>query len=355
MGPSSSVREAKTPLKLVTPETHEPADSSALPPGEAANVVLLARDPLLIELLGYTSRENHLIWRAEDVTHATDLLFSAKRGVLLIDAGLTTHDTPAIVDNIHQQFPKLPVIVIGRQDDEIELGERIADGRVFRFLHKPLSAKRIKNFLNAAAQRTPDMPPPRPRDSRPLWKRVKFRRPRLDIPNIVIERFQRNTMAALTGALVAGGLTWMTIERPWESWAMPAVIAERDQGMSLQVRESEVARLLDAAQLAQDEGRLVAPEGANAIELYRWVLLLDPDNGPAKEGLAGTADRLIRAVEPSLKAGDIAGAAGALDAARSADPAHPAIPLYADKLQAELDRARAPRIPQRLQGREAGN
>jgi hypothetical protein len=348
MGPSSSAREAKANLTLVSSEEGGQGDSSPLPPGEAANVVLLARDPLLIELLGYTSRENHVIWRAEDPGHATDLLFSAKRGVLLIDAGLTTHDTPSIVDNVHRQFPKLPIIVIGRQDDEAELGERISDGRVFRFLHKPFSARRIKNFLNVAAQRTPDMPPPRPRDRRPLWKRVQFRRPRLDLPNIVIERFQRNTVALLAGALFAGTLTWLTLARPWEAWTLPAVIAKQDQGMSPQVRESEVARLLEAAQLAQDEGRLVAPEGANAIELYRWVLLLDPENGGARAGLAATADRLIRAVEPSLKAGDVAGAAGALDAARSADPAHPAIPAYADKLQAELDRARAPRIPERL-------
>ena len=355
MGPSSSAREAKAALTLVSSETDGQGEACALPPGEAANVVLLARDPLLIELLGYTSRENHLIWRAEDPVHAVDLLFSAKRGVLLIDAGLTTHDTPSIVDSIHRQFPKLPVIVIGRQDDEAELGERISDGRVFRFLHKPLSARRIKNFLNVAAQRTPAMPPPRPRDRRPLWRRVKFRLPRLDIPNIVIERLQRNITALLMGALLAGSLTWLTLTRPWEAWTLPAVIAEQESGMSPAVRESEVARLLEAAQLAQDEGRLVAPEGANAIELYRWVLLLDQENAAARAGLAATADQLIRAVEPSLKAGDIAGAAGALDAARSADPAHPAIPVYADKLQAELDRARAPRIPERLQRRETVN
>ncbi len=348
MGPSSSSREAKAALSLVSSEADGQGEANPLPPGEAANIVLLARDPLLIELLGYTSRENHVIWRAEDAAHATDLLFSAKRGVLLVDAGLTTHDTPSIVDAIHKQFPKLPIIVIGRQDDEAELGERISDGRVFRFLHKPLSAKRIKNFLNVAAQRTPSMPPPRPRDSRPLWKRVKFRRPRFDIPNIVIERFQRNTLALFMGALLAGSLTWLTLARPWESWTLPAVIAEQEPGMSPQVRASEVARLLEAAQLAQDEGRWVAPEGANAIELYRWVLLLDPENDTARAGLAATADRLIGAVEPSLEAGDIAGAAGALDAARSADPAHPSIPVYADKLQAELDRARAPRIPERF-------
>lgn len=348
MGPSTSAREAKAALTLVSSDAEGQADAPPLPPGEAANVVLLARDPLLVELLGYTSRENHVIWRAEDPEHATDLLFSAKRGVLLIDAGLTTHDTPSIVDAIHLRFPKLPIIVIGRQDDEAELGERISDGRVFRFLHKPLSAKRIKNFLNVAAQRTPSMPPPRPRDTQPLWKRARLRRPRLDIPNIVIERFQRNTVALFMGALLAGSLTWLTLTRPWESWTLPAMILEQEHGMSPQVRESEVARLLEGAQLALDEGRLVAPEGANAIELYRWVLLLDPQNGPARAGLAATADRLIRVVEPSLKAGDIAGAAGALDAARSADPAHPAIPVYAEKLQAELDRARAPRIPDRL-------
>ncbi len=118
-----------------------------------ANVVVLSADPALIDLLREAVAGVHRVWRADDVTHAADLMVASGNAVLLIDAALADHDTKALVTQVHQQFPDLAIIVAGRRDDEHELAPLVSEGTIFRFLHKPASAERIRNFVDATQRR----------------------------------------------------------------------------------------------------------------------------------------------------------------------------------------------------------
>src|SRR4029453_6706024 len=58
--------------------------------------------------------------------------------------------------------------------------------------------------------------------------------------------------------------------------------------------------LLAAAGAAFDAGRLIAPPGNNALELYRRVLAAHPDDPQAEAGLDRIADQLLTSAETAM-------------------------------------------------------
>src|SRR5262245_36554752 len=125
----------------------------ALPRTSGANVVVLHAGPALIDLLREAVAGHHRVWRADDVTHAADLMVASGNAVLLIDTALADQNAKAMVIQVHKQFPDLAIIVAGRREDEQELAPLVSEGAIFRFLHKPASAERIRNFVDATQRR----------------------------------------------------------------------------------------------------------------------------------------------------------------------------------------------------------
>lgn len=72
---------------------------------------------------------------------------------LVLDAGAVGPGAVVAVMRLYQHFPSLPVIAVGTREDEVRLGHLISAGRIYRFLHRPLSGARTRNFLEAALRR----------------------------------------------------------------------------------------------------------------------------------------------------------------------------------------------------------
>jgi len=322
-------------------------DASAGESASAAaltNLVVLAEDGALIEVLKNTLEGRQRIWRAENVVHAADLLIAAQHGILLVDCALGAGETPTLVGQLHRQFPDLPIVVTGRRDDESLLGPLISSGAIYRFLHKPVSAERIRTFIEAAERRLTDQPFAPVSVALPASPAAPGR----SLPRIRLDPARARRMltaaaaAGLLGLLVAG-VAELVERKPWQNIELPslplppprpAAVAKVDAaGTAATTRQDEnVARLLSLAGIALSQGRLVEPEGQNAVELYRMVLLEDPDNAQATTGLALAAGHLLATAEQALAAGDLPAAAGALDAARSAAPDNPLLDSYSTRL-----------------------
>lgn len=325
--------------------TAGPGDHDAAPLGVPANVVVLAGDATLLEILKHSLEGRQRVWRADDVVHAADLLVAAQTGVLFIDAALTAHDSPALVDRLHDQFPDLPIIVAGRRDDELELGQQISNGVVFRFLHKPVSADRVRNFIDAAIRRLGEQPAAAPRKAEfaALKAARSIRLPRLRFDPVLARRLARRSALPALAVLALWALVAIVQQRPWEHIALPSLpvpTARESAEPAAPATPRDVSRLLGAAAVARTRGQLSEPEGQNAIELYRAVLIRDPGNEEARRGLARTAEELLSRVEQSLLARDIAAAAAALDAARSADPSNSRLEFFSSQLERERAQAR---------------
>lgn len=313
----------------------------------SANVIVLSADPTLIDLSRDSLAGTHRVWRADDASHAADLMVAAGNAVLLLDASLADQDTRALVTEVHTQFPDLAIIVAGRRDDEHELAPLVSSGAIFRFLHKPASAERIRNFVDATQRRaragTDYTAAPTRNNSGHGFSfssstAATAERPMLAMPKISVDRtwMRRWTRRSLllVPLILAG---WVLAE--WQPWnkvsdllakSEPAAVAPTDAG-----DDPRVLKLLDAAGVALSQGRLVEPAGDNALELYRSVLGRDPVNRLAQRGIDSVADELLVQAERALMEQDLTRLASAVDAARSARPDHPRLAFFAEQLQTE--------------------
>jgi TonB family protein len=344
---------ARKPVAVPTPAaTHTPAASTgatgthaALHPPTArtsgANVVILSADPILIDLLRDAVAGHHRVWRADDATHAADLMVASGNAVLLIDAALADHDTRTLVTQVHQQFPDLAIIVAGRRDDEHELAPLVSEGVIFRFLHKPASAERIRNFVDATQRRangtdlTATLPPKYKNQGIGGTAELPVLSPpfKLNLDDGFIRRWGRRSLLLVPVVLIAWGIA------VWEPWnrtssegapAPAAPVASTDAGD--EVRQQ---KLLDAAGIALSQGALIEPPGQNALELYRAVLARDPGNDLARRGIDSVADELIVQAERALMEQDVTRLASTVDAVRAVRPDHARLPFFISQLEQE--------------------
>lgn len=329
--------------------TETPVDDAAAS-SPLNNLVLLSADPALVDIVKTALEGRQRLWRADNTVQAADLLVASHNCTLLLDAGLVGTDIPALVEQLHGQFPELPIIVAGRRDDEELVGSFISSGAVYRFLHKPVSAERIRTFVDAAERRRAERrTPATPTDSARTLDIPSLRLPRITIDPAVLRRILKAGAVLAVVLVLLAGVTELVRQAPWERIelpkrpeprpAEPVVATPVPPPATAQTarEDADVGRLLSLAGIALSQGRLVEPEGQNAVELYRRVLLLDRDNAQARAGLASAAEQLLTNVEEALLAGDHAGAAAAIDAARSADPDNPRLDFYSAQLALQRD------------------
>ena len=95
--------------------------------------------------------------------------------------------------------------------------------------------------------------------------------------------------------------------------------------------------VLEKARLAMDERRYIEPAKNNALEHFRQVLVLDPENAEATEGLKRLGGLLIARARTALDERRFDNALAELEAARSIDPNDPRLV----EVDARLDSMRA--------------
>lgn len=332
--------------------TADAAGASATARRDAAapgHVIAIATDASMLELLRGAVKDRHRLWRAEDVAQAAELLLAAPASVLLLDVAVTRDETARVVERLRQQFPGLPVIVSGRRDDESALSAMISSGAIFRFLHKPLSEERARNFIEAAARRLAEQPPPPPKVvASPETASREAAEPQPE-PQARHARSGRGRAAAVASVLLLAAAAAALVHfAPWEdsrTRPSPAVDAGTPAAMPAPTADPRIESLMRAGDAAIEEGRYAEPSGDNAIEWYRAVLALDPAHEAALAGLTRAADLLLVEAEFALLDGNPAGAATALDAARAASPGHPRLADVSAQLAAERARLVAPNVP----------
>ncbi len=166
----------------VSPQKHPDSQASAgrVPPAgktrAAEKLVLLTLDESLREALANVVPHDCLTV-VVDESALSQHLFSDHAGVAFIDAGaLHPHVGAAIhlAQRLHTQLPDVVLVVAGDRAAQNELAGLVAEGTVYRFVHKPVSAQRVKLFVEAAWRKRDgtnasglypqlSLPPPAPR------------------------------------------------------------------------------------------------------------------------------------------------------------------------------------------------
>src|SRR5580698_5507895 len=120
-------------------------------PHAAEKLLLLAHDESLTEALVSVVPGESLTVVSDEAALAHHLL-SAHIGVVFIDAGASHSPGAAaqLTQRLHNQLPDVVLVVAGDGAAQNELAALVADGTIYRFVHKPVSAQRVKLFVDAA-------------------------------------------------------------------------------------------------------------------------------------------------------------------------------------------------------------
>jgi len=276
--------------KLQSPP--EPA-AEAREPGLLVDVVVLSADLVLFDAIKGAIGERNPVWRARSAEESVDLLLTGRCGVLLLDMAAVSTRPATLVEQISEQFPDIVVVVAGRREDEALLAQLISEGRVYRFMHKPLTAKRAGMFLHAAIRCHVER-----RESRTS-------QPLLPLSTVLPRRMDpRKWLFVAAGvALFVGALGLLVVDRNGPATGAAAIESTTPAAVTADARP-QADPILSRARAAFDAGRYESPAGRNALDLYAAVLLAHPEQAEARTGLDRTVAKIVLEARKSVEAGE---------------------------------------------------
>ncbi|MCJ7450988.1 MAG: TonB family protein [Steroidobacteraceae bacterium] len=289
-------------------------------PGVLVDVLVLSEDLLLFDAIRGAIGERNPVWRARSAEESVDLLLTGRCGVLLVDMAAVSTMPATLITEIVAQFPDVVVVVAGRLEDEALLAGLISSGCVYRFMHKPLTAKRAGMFLNAAVRRHVEL------------REAHSTQPLLPLATMIPGRFDPSKWLFVTGGLaIFVALLWLFLGGGFNQLADPPAPAPAHRAIE-PATQPLADPVLSRARAAFVAGRFEAPSGRNALDLYAAVLLSRPDQAEARAGLDRTIEHLVSVARQAEADGNRTEARRLLARLQSADAASPAVTGLAEFL-----------------------
>ncbi len=301
-------------------------------------LVAVTHDPGLIAALQELNVDGLPVDVVPDLRGLADLLMQPGATLALLDAQALGVPPDTAVDALKNQFPDVLLLVAGHAAEQSLLSGRIAGQKVFRFIHKPASAQRLRLFVEAALH-SGGQPAARAASTAAAGS---ARLPPDSSPSML------PILAGLAAvlALAIGG------------WALlrddPAAGAPDAASTRTAAAPPEAQAALERARLAFEAGRFIAADGSSAAEHYRAALRLDAGNAAATEGFARAIDRALAGAEQALLAGQLEAARSAAEPLRQIVPDNPRLAFLHTQIERELARLNADATQrQALQARQA--
>jgi len=316
----------------------------------AVTIVALTEDPSLLEALRHAAIERTTLVTSPSADRFVDQIVANAGSVVLVDAAAAPEPLDSFIAQMRTQFPGIVLMIAGGGHLHTLLAPHIADGNVFRFVHKPASAQRLKLFIDAALHRRELLLQAESATSGPA--RLPARRashriaPLAGVAVVVLALLalggawlQRRVKpssagraaavkvspaAAPAAALVSAPMAGAVPTPPTKPSPMPAA------------EDPVLTQMLVNADSALAQGKLVAADGGAAGDLYRTALLRSPYNERAQRGLSTVLDRLLIEADRALGGGRQEEAAQKIDVARKLQPDN----AQAARLSAQLARQR---------------
>ena len=116
-------------------------------------IAALTQDRALIGLLRSTvdPTTDLLLVNSEDELRPH--LNSRRVSVALLDSMFIEEDLGALAERLRDTWPDLVLVVVGTAEEQSKVTSQITSGVVYRFLHRPVSAPRVRLFVEAALRR----------------------------------------------------------------------------------------------------------------------------------------------------------------------------------------------------------
>ena len=295
--------------------------------GAGIGLVVLSSDNSLLDTVDSVVTSDHSITHCVTEDELAEQILAARCGVALIDIAAVTDSPAELTRRLRQQFPDLVLVVAGLAEHQAALAAQIASGEIYRFLHKPVSAQRVRLFIEAALRRHDEehagiaATPVRP---------AAERAPRAGGP----KRAGSPPLAAIGAviAVVAAGIGWFALR---DGDPPPAAAADAPSSADA----ASVTERLKQADAAFERGELLAPAATSAATLYQQVLASDPNDPRALAGMDRVVNSVLTSAEQSILAGRLDAASASVEAARKLQPDNVRIEFLNAQIGKERERA----------------
>lgn len=164
---------------------------AATRPSEKLPVLVYDDDPAVATTINTMAAARFLISATGELDQALAFIAAHPAPILITEVTMGGVETLSVIASLKSACPDLIVIVLAKQQDAGVLIRLVNQCQIFRFLHKPISAQRLGEALQAAAalhdrilaqqQRpAPALPPESSVEPAPLAQRISdyFRRKR---------------------------------------------------------------------------------------------------------------------------------------------------------------------------------
>jgi TonB family protein len=116
-------------------------------------IAAITQDRALIGLLRSVVDPSNDLLLVSSEGELTPHLNSRRVSVALLDSMFIEGDLGAMAERLRQTWPDLVLVVVGTAEEQTKVAAQITSGVVYRFLHRPVSAPRVRLFVDAALRR----------------------------------------------------------------------------------------------------------------------------------------------------------------------------------------------------------
>jgi len=131
-------------------EFQSPMHASAAAP---VAVAAITQDRALIGLLRSVIDPTNDLILVNSEAELTPHLNSRRVSVALLDSMFIEGDLGSMAERMRDTWPDLVLVVVGTAEEQTKVAAQITSGVVYRFLHRPVSAPRVRLFVEAALRR----------------------------------------------------------------------------------------------------------------------------------------------------------------------------------------------------------
>jgi TonB family protein len=288
------------------------------------SVIVLTSDPALLATLREAAGVGHEFLPAASIGSAVEHLLGGHCGIFVIDVAIVGNELGRLTEKLQSQFPEVVLLATGHRNEQNSIAGLVASGRIYRFLHKPVSPARAELFLSAATRRYSELHHNESRASSAV----------------------RLATSRTRNVLIASGIAVAMTASAWLFW--PRGGAERLAAATAQTSEpapiasSELQQTLSRAEAAYTAGNIFPPADGNAFDLYRGSTQIAPDNVQARAGVERIVADAERQLASALAAQNAVRASAALDVLQRISPQHPRLGSSRNQLRALTHRPAAP-------------
>src|SRR3954462_12309202 len=116
-------------------------------------IAAITQDRALIGLLRSTVDPTHDLILVTSEAELTPHLNSRRVSAALLDSMFIEGDLAVMAERLRETWPDLVLVVVGTAEEQSKVASQITSGVVYRFLHRPVSAPRVRLFVEAALRR----------------------------------------------------------------------------------------------------------------------------------------------------------------------------------------------------------